>query len=1645
MALVFYTQRDIANIDANNIPEEFVNYFDGLSEEGKKRIIDARPDLASVLGVGTASEPVEAVVEESEGESSDIVSSETDGEEVVNYGEEEPREEADVELNSEIVRNIYEDKDMKSLINSSLSPVHALIISDGQLKCVVHRKPLVKIQLNYKVKGAHGDASYGCQPYCCDECHRLFFEESKAASYADKFNEYGIEYKFFDVEESQKYMRSQMSEIEISASETLYVPDVWVEDNPTCPIHNVQLSEYPHVIVGEKRIAFKGFICDQCNKIMVRRTVALDIEDKCQEQGVYCPTIKPIRPEVKKTKAIKKKIRPQYMIEDGKRIEFTYGEANENTYILTEEDTVVVSDSSYCYLEGHETEQVEAVYVVSEKRDGKKNYISLLGYCSQCQKFYMDEADYKVIYSYGRPEFVVIRDVEEDEFLVTSGEVYNLEKEHLQHVEGDIGKEIREIKENGDYVSQTETASDYDEIAALQYRKSISREKYEPLLEELYQMGDVPYRYRVDIVFAKKTETYYIGAKDIVLDGEKKVISMASDMGRTLVNTRTVHYIKDGMQYDVKLSREFDIKKAYLFGYKNIKTDEDAVFRAGITDPFLIRVLNQRKRQHGLVDIFVTIQENQNTIVDERLDKNIIVQGCAGSGKTMVMLHRLYTLKYNHPEFDFSNALILTPNDQFSLHIKGLADSLQIGSIDRTSIEHYYLSLVSRYSKDFAPSNKIASEVAVKSIFVDYIYSDEFLNKFNEAYDEVIKERRNIIPVFETLYNGLKEHFAAVEVSNESEYIPELRRRYVRLAVLVQKNEKAITDAKEKLEARLKDKQNIESRLPEAESKANGVIDEVLPRVYTKMGSYISGVQSKIAQLDEEISKLADQEREVQSQFLPFGKKAKLEEIQKQQDSISRKKRTEEKKLEEAKAIMEFDRTDKTEDDIMLWLGSAALVENSIQAEISQCKRIKREYQQLLQEYSDIEPQILDATNAVEKAESEKYPEDVYKAVNYLNSILDNFSDYGVFKEVFALAIKDFAEKNKVKIPNGMHRYDLYISLWFCMKYYGRRVGDSKFICFDEGQDLAFNEYKLIYALNGKDVIYNIFGDTNQLLKLGRGISSWERLESTFFMKMFYLNENYRNTNQITRFCNQSFGMKVKQTGVDGAKVREIPRKELEKELTNLNITTERIAILVPRKVIKKNYLEMEILPERIRSVIGDKVDNGCISFMYVDEVKGIEFDKVFVIPNRMAANEKYIAYTRALSELIIVADENIPDVDDTESEKTEIGELVEHLRKGNMKDAKALYEQISDEWNEKQRISFFAHLFTRVNQHDKVLQLMGLVLSSLEIKFIYNGLSVDQVDSIKKKVYGKKLQELLQAVYESGNIEGFASLVGCMDVWNKIEFVPDENRRNLYLMANSRDAGRMWVDSISDVEMTAFADIMRTHLDLMKPMIAFDICAYAWKNTKISREQIVSVIEEFSKKNAKGKQEYSCPFDVLLSLACESDEEWNMVKNLVKKCSTRAFSFNKIKRYPQEELPEKVVSYMERLADSSLSLEQKIFMYMNTTLREDAQIDRFFVILKERTGVSIEDCLSEMRKYWLVGKIKYVTEDGFVRIVPHNITATRLVCFWSSNIHISGKDGVWVEPKVGDQIYFLLRRYDEEKNFFTVHYPCVEPMEVKE
>lgn len=49
------------------------------------------------------------------------------------------------------------------------------------------------------------------------------------------------------------------------------------------------------------------------------------------------------------------------------------------------------------------------------------------------------------------------------------------------------------------------------------------------------------------------------------------------------------------------------------------------------------------------------------------------------------------------------------------------------------------------------------------------------------------------------------------------------------------------------------------------------------------------------------------------------------------------------------------------------------------------------------------------------------------------------------------------------------------------MKFFHNANGSTRFMCIDEGQDLAFGEYRLRYELNQHNVIFDIYGDTTRL------------------------------------------------------------------------------------------------------------------------------------------------------------------------------------------------------------------------------------------------------------------------------------------------------------------------------------------------------------------------------------------------------------------------------------------------------------------------------------------------------------------------------------------------------------------------------------
>lgn len=1227
--------------------------------------------------------------------------------------------------------------------------------------------------------------------------------------------------------------------------------------------------------------------------------------------------------------------------------------------------------------------EAAALIHVQEKRAGRKAYLLRLGCCAMCQKYYMEHDDYRVMYGFGRPEVNILVDMDDTDYRITSGDVFNLERKHLSDVEDSIKAEVSSIQAKPDYVSQYATFSTggYDD-GNLAWAKRESKRLYQPRLRELESYRSKPYLYRVDIARGNLSETYYIGAADVFLNGRQQVISANSDFGHALINYQSIKVRKDGRDYNIKLTRQFDIDRARLFGYTNLRTDEDAIFKNGITDPFLVRVLNMRKRQHNLTDIFVTIQENQNNIVNADFSTNIIVQGCAGSGKTMVLLHRLSSLQYHERHFDFSNdALILTPNDQFAFHIKGIAEELQIGNIARTSVQQYYMDMLSSYSPELHIKDALSSEMLVRQDFVDYIYSDAFREDFTAAYISVISERNALSDVLTDLAETMAQPARKIDLSDDSKVTHQLRTSAEALRYTVEQRELALTAAadsyeklvdrkrtltervsglsralsealeesisgvrfkielyqeqkqrtisrleeqllalntkkariQEKLQAaeareqekREKQKRNLSERITSLSHTLKDTIDESISRASSRINQYQTRQQDEITRLETQLSALqaeqarirarirqleaeeqekrdqrkrdllnqtstisqslndavnnslstarskieayqsqmqremsameahleslrAEQSR-VQSRFLPFGRRARLNELSAEissvQNSLEQKnaKRAEEASVlvmpaestdhdaffawlskvsniipevreelhrctglrdrlnelsDEMKALnapikiedgskerlSEIDaemrtaqsdlngyknrqaeaaglfiapREEAGDDEILAWLLGVSNIIPDVEEDVHRWTNLRDEVNKLTQELKSLEgpidikdgskeklaryeadmraaqealdrerkrltddapvfiapsdeadtdalitwfsavktiiPEVREevrrCTNlsdefnsvtdelsaidgridAAEKDLTEKrgavYPDAVKQMSENLCKEIEKYTIMQTYQLVFDRAVLRFKTANRVKrIVGKYHRYDLYAMLLFSMRFFGRSVGTSKFLCVDEGQDLALNEYRLLCEINGQSVTFNIFGDTNQLMKQGRGISDWTVLQKAFGAKVFTLNENYRNTNQITRFCNSSFDMNVTQTGVDGANVREISRRDLEKELAELNIGNERLAILVPRSVQKKQYLQQELLPPSIANAIGNKMDNGCIALMYVDEVKGIEFDRAFVVCGAMSRSEKYIAYTRALSELVLVIDSEIAD-----------------------------------------------------------------------------------------------------------------------------------------------------------------------------------------------------------------------------------------------------------------------------------------------------------------------------------------------------------------------------------------------------------------
>lgn len=275
---------------------------------------------------------------------------------------------------------------------------------------------------------------------------------------------------------------------------------------------------------------------------------------------------------------------------------------------------------------------------------------------------------------------------------------------------------------------------------------------------QLTQLRSCPYYGRLDVFNGNSTKTYYISEENFGLQND--IVSVWSPFGRHYRQKFELEFSESGIHYIVKRRRQLDIEDGKLLGFLDTYVEGESIGDSNDSakaafDPFLQKVLEQKRGEANISNIIRSIQTKQNEIIDFDFDKSFIVQGCAGSGKTMILLHRLANLKYNRPNTRWNTVKIITPNEQFNTYIDNLSENLGINMIPKRSIAGYYLEIIQRYADDtlkasadafFRIKKNIVSDEKCQKEVVRFVYSDKFVkcirNALEKKRDQLIDEEK---------------------------------------------------------------------------------------------------------------------------------------------------------------------------------------------------------------------------------------------------------------------------------------------------------------------------------------------------------------------------------------------------------------------------------------------------------------------------------------------------------------------------------------------------------------------------------------------------------------------------------------------------------------------------------------------------------------------------------------------------------------------------------------------------------------------------------------------------------------------------------------------------------------------------------------
>ena len=609
---------------------------------------------------------------------------------------------------------------------------------------------------------------------------------------------------------------------------------------------------------------------------------------------------------------------------------------------------------------------------------------------------------------------------------------------------------------------------------------------------------DEPYFARMDLVDnIEGYNSYYIGKKG---DERLEIVDWRAPLARRYYQkSKTSFKIND---YDYKLilrralrtagGKVLDMKNEYL-SVKDYLSAEEIGGRdeAIIFDPFLKEILDSRKEKQEICDIIETIQEKQYEIITLPEDAFFIVQGVAGSGKTMIMLHRLSYILYNNEQLRPSDVLVVTPSDSFNAFIDELSKILELERVKTSTLDGYFLTVLKNAGVNI--ENRIDYFQPLTDEFLSYIYSEKF----------VLEIRKKLAKI----YDGIHGMFVSDGCREVADGVLEA----------LQAQEINYTKIKN---ASIRARRCV---LGEIKEKPDGGL------YYTKQ---FRNMFNCVSDVREFLQLLSDTRMEGQAffyrQLLSFYKSMKF--LRRYSEKIC------------ANAIEDLDElymtVDKEISDLRRYKITVDGSERLTYAErIERREQLKEEIRKISETVKEISESFIPLYDFA----------DVLRGENYIVAIGKCESTYDIARFFYRETVKKIKKRFSISTKK-MCRTDPYALCLMLVELGLPLTPKYRFIFVDEAQDISISEYRVLQAINER-AAFNIFGDLKQNMTPYRGIKDWKELG----YDEFNLNLNYRNTNKIVEFVSENLKIDMQAIGTEGQEIEQISSRSVTGYLSGFN------------------------------------------------------------------------------------------------------------------------------------------------------------------------------------------------------------------------------------------------------------------------------------------------------------------------------------------------------------------------------------------------------------------------------------------------------------------------------------------------------------